>query len=115
MEFLSTGRTQVRSVKCCVLFDPSDGAIHHVHRVVTIEGADDTPEQLIEQRTLQLAKELGLEVARLQLLHVDPHSIEPNKQYAVDPSRRCLVAVERPIEEEKTPGARPPQRSKYGS
>jgi hypothetical protein len=112
MRFLSTGRSQVRSVKCCVLFDPSDGAIHHVHRVVTMEGADETPEHLIEQRTLQLAKELGLEVTGLQLLHVDPHSLEPNKQYQVDLSRRCLVAVERPFGPEKTPGSRPSQCSK---
>jgi len=115
MTFLSTGGTQVRSVKCCVLFDPSDGAIHHVHRVVTMEGADETPEQLIEKRTLQLAKELGVEVAQLQLLHVDAHSIEPNQQYVVDLSKRCLVAVERPIDERKTPGSRSPQRSKHGS
>ena len=115
MSFLSTGRTQIRSVKCCVLFDPSDGVIHHVHRVVTMEGADETPEQLIEERTFQLAKELGVEVAQLQLLHVDEHSIEPNKQYVVDLSKRCLVVAERPIDDDKTPGSRLPHDSHCGS
>lgn len=104
MTFQSTGRAQVRSEKCCVLFDPSDGAIRHVHRVVTMEGADETPEQIIEKRTLQLAKELGVEVAQLQLLHVDPRSIEPGQQYVVDPAKRCLMAVERPVDK-KTPSS----------
>jgi len=107
MTFLSTGRTQVRSIKVCILFDPSDGTIHHTHRVVTMEGADETPEQLIEQRTLQLAKELGVEVAKLQLLHVDAGSMEPNKRYAVDPRRRSLVAVKRPVDTVEKPGSRP--------
>src|SRR5262249_55516551 len=39
VNFITTGKAQVRSVKCCVLFDPKDGAILHMHRVVTMEGA----------------------------------------------------------------------------
>lgn len=94
MMFQSTGGIQERSVKCCVLFDPSDGSIHHVHSVVTMDGADETPEDTIEERTLQLAKELGVDVGQMHLIHVDPHSIEPNKQYAVDLSKHCLKVVE---------------------
>jgi hypothetical protein len=95
MKFLSTGRAQVRSVKFCVLFDPSDGAIRHTQRVVTLDGADETPEEQIEKRTLMLATELGLEVKKLKVLHFDAEDIEPGKRYAVNPATGRLVEVER--------------------
>ncbi|GIM30097.1 hypothetical protein CPJCM30710_27630 [Clostridium polyendosporum] len=101
MDFISTGNAQVKSYKCCVLFDRSDGAIQHIHSVVTMEGADETPEHIMEQRTLQLGKELGVDVTQMELLHVDPNSMQPNKQYAVDLSKRCLVAVGQPFDEAK--------------
>ena len=93
MKFTSTGKTQIRSEKCCVLFDPSDGTIHHVHRVVTMEGAEETPKHAIEKRAHHLAREFGLEIAKLQALHVDGSKIEPNTMYAVDTGKRCLVEV----------------------
>ena len=95
MNFVATGRSQVRSVKCCVLFDPKDGAILHTHRVVTMEGAAETPDHLVEERTRQLARGLGLDVASLELLHVDAHTIQPGVRYTVDRANRCLIAGER--------------------
>lgn len=93
MNFTSTGKTQVRSEKVCVLFDPSDGTIHHVHRVVTMEGAEETPEHDIEKRAHHLAREFGLEAAKLQALHVDGSKIEANTMYKVDTLKRRLIAV----------------------
>jgi len=93
MKFTSTGKSQVHSEKCCVLFDPADGTIRHLHRVVTMEGAEETPENVIEKRTHHLAKEFGLDVAKLHALHVDARSIEPNMNYVVDTAKRCLVAT----------------------
>lgn len=106
MTFQTTGRTRVRSIKCCVLFDPADGTIRHTHRIVTMEGADETPEPMIEERTRLLAREFGIEVDRLQLLHVDSQGIESNKHYKVDPRNRRLVAVDRVSDKEKRPGFR---------
>jgi hypothetical protein len=103
MNFLSTGRSRVRSIKCCVLFDPSDGAIRHAHRVITMEGVDETPAQRIEERTSQLARRLGVDVAGLQLLHVDAATIEPNQRYIVDVGRRCLVPIKSPTDETTQP------------
>ena len=94
MKFLSTGRTQVRSIKCCILFDPSDGEIRHTHRVVTLDGADETPKDQVEKRTIKLAEELGLEVKKLQMLHVNADDIEPGKQYTVNPATHCLAEVD---------------------
>ncbi|WP_020062906.1 hypothetical protein [Bacillus sp. 123MFChir2] len=96
--FLSTDKnSRVISEKCCVVFDPSDGAIHHIHSVVNMEGAEE-PEHTIKQRTLELAKEFGVAVEQMQILHVEPSSFEHNKLYAVDVSKRCLMVVEQPID-----------------
>lgn len=94
MTFVTTGRSQVRSVKCCILFNPKDGAILHTHRVVTMEGAAETPDHLVEERTRKLAKGFGLDVSSLELLHVDATLIQPGVKYTVDPGKR-LIAGER--------------------
>jgi hypothetical protein len=94
MNFNTTGRSHVRSVQCCVLFDPKDGTIVHTHRVVTMDGAAETPAHLVEERTRQLASGLGLDVAYLELLHVDERDIQPGVNYRVDQSKRCLIAAE---------------------
>jgi hypothetical protein len=92
MNFTSTGSSQVRSVKCCVLFNPKDGAILHMHRVVTMEGAADTPDEVVAERTRQLAKGFGLDVASLELLHVDANLLQPDVKYTVDLDKRSLIA-----------------------
>ena len=86
----TTGNVGVSSARCCVLFDPADGNIHHIHRVVTMRGAKETSEREMEARILHLAKERGLDTNRLQLLHVDPEAIAHGTGYAVDPKTRKL-------------------------
>jgi hypothetical protein len=94
MGFATTGKTRIRSDKCCVLFDPASGTIRHVHRVVTMEGADVTPERDVERRARTLAKDLGTDAANLKALLVDSESIKPGKPYAVDPKKRTLVSLQ---------------------
>ena len=93
MRFVSTGKAQVRSVKCCVLYEPSTGQIRHVHHVVTLVGADETPEKAIEERILKLAKETGTDSRELHLLHVHASELEPSRDYKVDTKKRRLVAL----------------------
>ena len=96
MNFTTTGRSQVRSIKCCVLFDPADGKIAHTHRIVTMDGAEETPAHLLEERVRHLAKGLGLNLASLELMHVDANDLQPGVIYKVDRHKRCLVAT-RPV------------------
>jgi hypothetical protein len=93
MHFTSTGKKQPKSVKSCVLFDSADGTIRHVHHVVTMEGAEENSTERIEQRARQLAKDLAVDGTNLHALHVDISSIKPGVKYKVDPSKRCLVAL----------------------
>jgi hypothetical protein len=64
-----------------------------------MEGVEEPSEDQIEKRARQLAKELNLDVAKLQTLHVDASSIKPGMRYAVDPSKRRLLAIKRAAEE----------------
>jgi len=66
MQFRTTATAKVGSVSCCLRFDPMDGQIRHTHRIVTIEGAPDTPKGELESQTLKLARDLGLDTARLR-------------------------------------------------
>ena len=93
MRFETTGRERIRSTKSCVLYDNASGEIKHVHHVVTIEGADETPEDTIEKRALELAQGVGVETKGLRSLHVDAEKIDPEKTFKVDVETRRLVAV----------------------
>ncbi|WP_156750863.1 hypothetical protein [Mycobacterium sp. 852013-50091_SCH5140682] len=89
MNFSSTGSQNVQSINCCLLFDPQ-GAIHHVHRVVTMEGAPATSQAELEAQTLRVAQNLGLDTSRLQVLHVGPNEFSERAHYSVDPAKRTL-------------------------
>ncbi|GAS87417.1 hypothetical protein [Mycolicibacterium brisbanense] len=90
MNFSSTGSQNVQSVSCCLLFDPQGGEIHHVHRVVTMEGAPDTSQAELEAQTLRAAQNLGLDTKRLQVLHVGANEFSERARYSVDPAKRTL-------------------------
>lgn len=81
----------MQSVQCCVVFDPTDGEIHHIHDVVTFEGGEAVSDYEVEQRALGLAAERGLDSSTLKTIHVDPEQLEPGRRYAVDPDRSALV------------------------
>jgi hypothetical protein len=94
MNFQSTNHVRIKARRCCVLFDPRDGTIRHVNRVTTLEGAAETSEQAMEARTLRLAGRLGLDTTSLQLIHVDPDALAPDRRYKVDTRSRSLVERE---------------------
>lgn len=79
----------IRSVRSVAVFD-TEGTIVHVHSVVTVEGADETPDEDIERRALELVAERGLERADLQTLPFGPDDVEDGVRYRVDPASRSL-------------------------
>jgi hypothetical protein len=91
-----SGAPRVQSVQCCVVFDPADGEIKHIHDVVTFEGGEAVSDYEVEQRALSLAAERGLDSSRLKAIHVDPAELEPARRYAVDPDRSALVPRSEP-------------------
>lgn len=91
MNFSTTGNAKMKSAQCCVLYNPSNGEIHHVHRVVTIEGAQETSKDELEARTLHLAKAHGIDTGQMKVLHVDPATLAAPGRYKVDVKTYRLV------------------------
>lgn len=95
MQFRTTGTPKLSSVSCCLLFDPMDGKIRHVHRIVTIE--EHPPEAELESQTLKLARDLGLDTTRLKVMHVDEKALCEPGHYAVGPTSLILVKRKLPV------------------
>lgn len=104
-----TAGAAVHSVKACVVFDAATGAVHHVHRVVTMEGAQETPDDEMKRDALRYAADRlksgvalpGRRTAsparhpELEALHVDPEKVDLNRPHRVDPRTRTLIPIER--------------------
>jgi hypothetical protein len=90
----TTDAPRVQSVQTCVVFDPTDGTIQHIHDVVTLEGAGAVSDYEVEQRALSLVAERGLDSSTLKTIHVDPEELEPSRRYAVDPDTSRLTPLE---------------------
>jgi hypothetical protein len=97
----------VRSVKACVVFDSASGAVRHVHQVVTIEGARETPDDEVRRRALSLAQEQlesgtplpGEQVIRavegeLEALQFDPLQLDLTRPHRVDLRTKSLVPID---------------------
>jgi hypothetical protein len=96
MQFKTTGMANVRSVKCCVLFDGKTGSIRHVHRVVTMEGVSETSDAEIERRALKLAGDHGIKTKKIQIAHVDAKAFAGPGRYKVDTKTRALIRLDVP-------------------
>jgi hypothetical protein len=96
----------VRSVKACVVFDSATGEVQHVHQVVTMEGAEETPDDDVMLRALSLARERlesgialpGEQAVRavegkLEALQVDPSQLDIARPHRVDLQTRSLVPI----------------------
>jgi hypothetical protein len=90
----TTDAPRVQSVQTCVVFDPTDGKIQHIHDVVTLEGAEAVSDYEVEQRALSLVAERGLDSSTLKTIHVDPEELEPSRRYAVDTDKSRLTPLE---------------------
>jgi hypothetical protein len=93
MNYAGTDKHKVRSVKCCVVYDSKDGSIRHVHRIVTVEGGTETPEERIVERTLELTTDLGIDRATVRTLRIDENALQPGVRYVVDIAKGSLISI----------------------
>jgi hypothetical protein len=98
MNLSDTGTIEVQSDQACVVYDAQTGRIHHVHRVVTLRGGAEPPQDTIEARALELAAKKGRNVSQLKTLMVPPERLHPGATHKVDPDTSSLVSE--PIRDE---------------
>jgi hypothetical protein len=84
------------SMDVCVLYDPANGRVVHVHRVATFAGAKKSSAHEIEARCLKVAKQLGHTTAHLKSLHVPHGQFKAATPYIVDVKSSKLIEQPRP-------------------
>ena len=98
VDFRSTDGLGIRSLKSCLFFDPVTGKIRYAYHVLTVEGADETPDDEIMRLARTGATERGNEPARLDAMLIDSKSLLIGSSsrrgitgYRVDISSRMLI------------------------
>jgi hypothetical protein len=84
------------SSKVCVLYDPEDGRVVHVHGVTTIRGGKEVSDVELEQRTITQAESSGHPVHGLRSLRVPVSAIRQGGGLKVNAEGTGLVAPEPP-------------------
>lgn len=82
------------SSKVCVLYDPEDGRVVHVHGVTTIQGGKEISDVELERRTIAHAKSLGHRIHGLRSLRVPISAIRQGGGLKVNAEGTGLAAPE---------------------
>jgi len=82
------------SERLCLVYKPISGEIIHVHRVVTFEGGTQPPEDEMSRHALLLAQRRIGTRDQLEVLHVDPSTLESAYRYRVNHQKKALVRLE---------------------
>ncbi|MFI1100748.1 hypothetical protein [Streptomyces melanogenes] len=79
-----------------VVYSRSSGAIHHIHQVVNLPGAEARTREQMEQTALSYVspQTREREGADLAVLSVPHHQLERGKFYRVDHEQQVLSAVD---------------------
>ena len=81
------------SSRVCVLFDPGNGRIVHVHGVTRLEGVPELDEAELEARARRHAEARGRATSALQALHVPVAAIRQPGALRVTPDGTGLTAT----------------------
>jgi hypothetical protein len=92
--FTGSGSTlPVHSIKACVVYDKSDGQIYHQHRVLTLRGGYEPPEDEMAADALRfLGPKHEAKKAMFGILNIHHEAMAPGRRYRVHPERKELIA-----------------------
>lgn len=84
---------KLESIYGVALYDPKDGKIVYMHRILNMEGASPVEPEKKERELLEFAKkELRCDITKLKVLH-DPNINEISGEYRVDVRKKSLVKI----------------------
>lgn len=81
--------------KVCVLFDPKDGRVVHVHGVTILNSSNGISAAEMEARTRRHAEHFGKSTAGLRALHVPITAIREHGAFRVNERGDELVPIPR--------------------
>lgn len=79
------------SDKICVLYNPSNGRIVHVHRSTVLAGGKLETDEEVAVHAKENAAAAGHLVEALEILHLSPEAYDASKFYMVDIEEKRLV------------------------
>jgi hypothetical protein len=83
-----------------VVLHDSRGRIVHIHHCVTEHGGKHPDKEALEKEALEVARRVPrrkkIDVAKLSLLHADPHLFKIDSHYKVNTKNRALVEIPKP-------------------
>ncbi len=82
--------------RVCVLFDPKDGRVVHIHGLTTLHGRETISDAELEKRTADHAMAFGHSVAGLKTLHVPISSIRNRGIFKVNATGTGLEVTRQP-------------------
>src|SRR5262245_13815151 len=100
MTLQATDNIAIQSDKAWVVYDAQTGRIHHVHRVITLQGGVEPNPREIEDRVMAIADERGMPRAQVRMLAVSPAQLQPGARHRIDPTQGTLVSE--PLEANET-------------
>ena len=81
------------SNRICVLYEPTEGRVIHVHRVLTMPGSRHVADDELEDRAKDCAKRAGHDVSGFSTLRVAGEDYDGSIQYRVDLEKKKLHAI----------------------
>jgi len=81
--------------KVCVLFDPKDGRVVHVHGATTLQSKNEIGAAEMEARARKHAERFGKSTAGLKALHVAIAAVRTDGAFRVNERGDGLVSVPR--------------------
>jgi hypothetical protein len=108
----SSNGLQIAEHQTCVVYDRKTGRVAHIHDSITFAGAERPTKDQFEARAMDLARQLtterrGLQLDRLEILHVHPDELEHVAAPRVDVKTRRLLQAE-----DLLPGALKPKKDR---
>lgn len=72
------------ATSACVLYDPKNGNITHIHRCFVFPGGRNRSEEELASKTKELATMFGRDTSYLKILHLPDNVLHPEKAYRID-------------------------------
>lgn len=81
------------ATSACVLYDPKNGNIAHIHRCIVFPGGSNRSEEELATKAKELAGMFGRDISSLRILHLPDKLLHPHKAYRIDLAKLSPVEI----------------------
>jgi hypothetical protein len=96
-QYFKGSKVADQSSRFCVLFDPKDGRIVHIHGLTVLGSEARITDKDLEARAVERAKAFGREVAGLRALHLPISAMWKRGPVKVNEAGNAVVPFAKPL------------------